>query len=346
MMAPHPHALLGDPVRVRALTRVIRAKIPARDVEDVVQSILADALAAPESPPDAPSFDRWLHGIARHKIADYYRRHRRNEVLDPDALERDPDASANTSAPSPESARDLLRWVDAELPRGSDAPRTLEWMLREASGDRLETIAEEHALPAPAVRQRVSRLRRYLRERWALQLAAALGLCVVITGVHAYRTYRVKPTVRPDLMRHEVTAAERARQIREAALDACRATRWQSCLDELERAKRIDPAGDAANDVEQARMGALRALQTPTTPGPTPSADDLPKPSPSVPPGELKPIKPPTKVLPTKAPRPNKPAQIETLEDNSSSQPINRKAAPTLKQTNRKNSDDINQKRL
>lgn len=309
MMASHPHNLLGDPVRVRALTRVVRAKIPGRDVEDVVQSILADALASSDPPTDIAAFERWLHGIARHKIADYYRRHRRHEVLDPDVLERDPDQGLNTSATSPESARDLLRWVDGELPRGDDAPRTLEWMLREASGDRLETIAEEHALPAPAVRQRVSRLRRYLRERWALQLAAALGLCVVITSVYAYRSYRAQPSIHPDLARREVTAAERARQIRQAAFDACKANRWQSCLDELERAKRLDPAGDAANDVQQARVGAANALQPPPTPAPPPSTSAQPEPSPDVPPLEQKSLEQPTKLPPVQPKAPKAPTK-------------------------------------
>ncbi len=262
MMTPNDlRTWLSDPSRIRALTQAIRAKVPASDVEDVVQSALADALTAAEPPTDEAAFDRWLFGIARHKIADYYRRNRRQEVVDSDAL-----ATSTHTEPTPESARDLLRWVDQELPKEPETTRTLEWMMREASGDRLETIAQEHELSAPAVRQRVSRLRRYLRERWALELAAALGLLVVVTGIFAYRQRHAQPTIGPEIVRVTPTPAEQARKLREAALTACRSGEWKPCLTDLDRAKDLDPAGDSSSEVQQARVGAARALNPPPNP--------------------------------------------------------------------------------
>jgi RNA polymerase sigma factor (sigma-70 family) len=255
---------LSDPTRIRALTQAIRAKIPASDVEDVVQSTLADALTAVEPPAEPGAFDRWLFGIARHKIADYYRRNRGHEVVDSDAV-----ATSTHTAPAPESARDLLRWVDQELPKEPETTRTLEWMMREASGDRLETIAQEHDVSAPAVRQRVSRLRRYLRERWALELAAALGLVVVVTGLFAYQKWTTRPQIGPEIVRVTPTPTEQARKLREAALTACRAGEWKPCITELDRAKALDPAGDSAAEVQEARIGAARALN----PAPAPSIE-------------------------------------------------------------------------
>ena len=79
----------------------------------------------------------------------------------------------------PQSALDLMRWAQKELPAGKENEQTLEWMLREGEGEKLETIAAEANVPAPRVRQRVSRLRRYYKARWAAQTAAvaALLLC-------------------------------------------------------------------------------------------------------------------------------------------------------------------------
>jgi len=253
---------LSDPSRLRALNQAIRAKIPASDVEDVVQSTLADALTAAEPPSESDAFNRWLFGIARHKIADYYRQHRRHEVVDSDAV-----ATSTDSAPAAESARDLLRWVDQKLPNEPETTRTLEWMMREASGDRLETIAKEHEISAPAVRQRVSRLRRFLREHWAMELAAALGLLVVVTGLFAYRQHQSQLPIGPEVVRVTPTPAEQARRLREGAMVACRAGEWKPCVDDLDRAKVIDPAGDSASEVQEARVGAARALN----PAPTPS---------------------------------------------------------------------------
>jgi hypothetical protein len=60
------------------------------------------------------------------------------------------------------------------------AKQTLEWILREHAGEELAQIAKEMRLPAPVVRQRVSRMRRALRARWlgpALVILLGVGFC-------------------------------------------------------------------------------------------------------------------------------------------------------------------------
>jgi RNA polymerase sigma factor (sigma-70 family) len=310
---------LSNPTLLRALAQAIRAKVPASDVEDVVQSTLADALAAAEPPNDPTAFERWLFGIARHKVADYYRRNRRHEVVDSDAV-----ATSTNAATAPESARDLLRWVDQELPKEPETTRTLEWMMREASGDRLETIAQEQDVSAPAVRQRVSRLRRFLRERWALELAAALGLLVVVTGIFAYRQNHARPPIGPEpVVRLAPLPAEQARKLRETALKACRAGEWKPCLTDLDRAKELDLAGDSASEVQEARIGAARALN----PAPAPSPSIAPTSTESMskratPPVLTKPPAPPKKATSVKGPQ-----QQEMLKEPSTPA----KQAPAVK---------------
>jgi hypothetical protein len=192
-------------------------------------------------------------------------------------------------------------------------------MMREASGDRLETIAQEQRLSAPLVRQRVSRLRRYLREQWALQIAAALGLLVVLTSVYAYRQSRsTLPPIRPDLAHVEVhpTPVERAQVLRHEALDACQKEQWQNCLDTLERAKQLDPKGDETSAVQEARAGASAALRP--APAPVPSSSSAPAPT-------SKPVPPPTPAKKMK-PQPKAPTfPMQQSRKNSNFEPFSSK---------------------
>ncbi len=168
-MPAEAHALT-DPRFRRALTQMVRRRVPESEAEDIVQSSLAEALASERAPAEMDSLRRFVWGIARHKVADFYRRARR-ERLDVPEMEGEG---------APHSEHDLLRWAARELPDGKDAEQTLQWMLREGEGEKLEAIAEAENVPAPRVRQRVSRLRKHLRERWAIEIAALAAIGVVV----------------------------------------------------------------------------------------------------------------------------------------------------------------------
>jgi RNA polymerase sigma factor (sigma-70 family) len=163
-------ARLADPALRSAVEAAVRRRVRGDDAEDVVQATLADVLSAAEVPEDAEEFRRFVFGVARNKVFDHFRRQRReSEGLD----DHDP---AGPEAPL--SARDILRWAEDELP-DSESKNTLEWMLREGDGEKLEHIARDAQVPAPRVRKRVSRLRKFLRDRWAAELMLA-GLVVLL----------------------------------------------------------------------------------------------------------------------------------------------------------------------
>jgi DNA-directed RNA polymerase specialized sigma24 family protein len=167
---------LADPTLAVSLSHFVRARVPPTAVEDIVQSTLAEALDADRPPEQDEDIVRWVHGICRHKVVDWFRRARR-EV--PHDLESGDDGAVAAAESAPQGAMDLLRWAQKELPEGEENARTLEWMLREGEGEKLETIAAEANLPAPRVRQRVSRLRRYYKARWAAQAAALAALLLI-----------------------------------------------------------------------------------------------------------------------------------------------------------------------
>jgi DNA-directed RNA polymerase specialized sigma24 family protein len=139
------------------------------DADDLVQTVLCDALAVQAVPVEPADLPRFITGIASRKVADERRRRARWKLAELPEL-------SVTIAPE---ATDLLARIDADLTE-PDQRRSLDWLLREHSGDSLLEIAREHALRPETLRQRICRLRRHLRavHVWPLALLLGLGLAV------------------------------------------------------------------------------------------------------------------------------------------------------------------------
>jgi DNA-directed RNA polymerase specialized sigma24 family protein len=276
---------LAEPGIRRALEEFVRRRVPGGEVDDVVQTVLCDALASPARPTDPTELRRWLLGIARHKVADHHRRSSREAATELPVL---------PVGPPPVEARELARWAEEQASATRDAQQTLAWMAREGEGEKLESIAAEEQVPAARVRQRVSRMRRWMRERWLAELAAVAALALLaILVVRLLRSTRDLPEVAPlpepppsappreapsprdrlDPL-DPLDPLDRARFLRAEALRACDEAAWRRCLDQLDEADRLDPAGRGAPDVAAARERALDALRSPeTTPAPGPVLD-------------------------------------------------------------------------
>jgi RNA polymerase sigma factor (sigma-70 family) len=268
------HAALSDPSLHRDLLRYARRRVSEHEADDVVQATLTDALAAERGPDDPEEVRRWVYRIARNKIVDHYRRGKREQLSEPENGE-----AAAESAPV--SARDLLRWAEKELPPNSDAEHTLEWMLREGDGEKLEHIADDAQLPAPRVRQRVSRMRKHYRARWAAQLAAAALFAALL--VAAWFILRKASPGEDDIAREDVPSElDRAREIRRRAFEDCDRARWDACLRGLDEAKQLDPAGDSAARVGAARTRAnasgKQSVPVPNVVPPDPAPEQVPPP--------------------------------------------------------------------
>jgi DNA-directed RNA polymerase specialized sigma24 family protein len=258
-------SVLGTPELRAGLVRFVRGRVPEAEVEDVVQATLADAFAAERAPESAEDIRRWVYGIAKNKIVDVHRRGGREA---PQEAPMDEHASAESA---PLSARDLLRWAENELPENEAAKSTLEWMLREGAGEKLEHIAAEEKLPPDRVRQRVSRLRRHFKSRWAVELAAVAALAVLALALWAIWRGRATPGPKDIALPEPVPSpVEQATELRRVALGRCDAKDWKPCLDGLDRAKAIDPVGDEASRVQNARAAAGRALEAPPAPSEAP----------------------------------------------------------------------------
>jgi DNA-directed RNA polymerase specialized sigma24 family protein len=185
-MTTQAHAALRRYVAQPTTRTSLRAYVRRRgffdDADDLVQTVLCDALAVQAVPAEPEDLPRWITGIARRKVADERRRRARwkHEEL--------PDFGASTH---PEHA-DLLKRIDADL-ADPEQRRALSYLLREHAGNSLLEIAREQALRPETLRQRICRLRRHLRAVHFLPLLLVLGL-----GVATLPHYR-PPAVRPSV---------------------------------------------------------------------------------------------------------------------------------------------------
>jgi DNA-directed RNA polymerase specialized sigma24 family protein len=248
---------LGDPALRRSLADFVRRRVPSSDVDDVVQTVLVEALASPNRPKDPAELRRWVLGIARHKVVDLHRRVTREP---PSEL---PDIEAG---PPPLEARALARWAEEQAGSAKDAQKTLDWMAREGEGEKLEAIAAEEKVPAARVRQRVSRMRRWMKERWTAELAAVAMLAVLALAawwILRKREPEAKPVpeLPPTITPEPPSPLERARVLRADAFAECERGAWQPCLDGLDRARALDPVGDTAPAVGAARAKAQDGLR-------------------------------------------------------------------------------------
>ncbi|AKV02713.1 hypothetical protein AKJ09_09376 [Labilithrix luteola] len=248
-------AAVGPELRA-ALVAMVRKRVPESDVEDIVQSALAEAFESPHAPKEPDALRRWIFGVAKNKVVDFHRRAGRETFELPDV----PDA------PAPHTEADLLRWAKRHLPEGDEARTTLDWMLREGDGEKLESIAASEKLPAPRVRQRVSRLRRHLKTHWAREVALLAALGVVITAIVIWVVRRpseepIAPNIHPE---PSAEPMKMAGELRRSALATCDSATddggWKACLEGLDRAKALDPAGDNTPAVQTARRSAEEHL--------------------------------------------------------------------------------------
>lgn len=272
---------IGSPEIRRMLNDFVKRRVPDADVDDVVQTVLVEALASDRVPTDKVELRKWLTGVARHKIADLHRK---------GARERPAEIPDIETAPPPVEEHELVRWAEEQAKQGGkEGGATLRWMAREGEGDKLEHIAAEEKLPAATVRQRVSRMRRFMKERWLAEIAAA-ALVVTLLG---FALWRFVLAPRPDIAKETPEESpppkkgppiapsplERAAELRRAATESCAKRDDVGCEQALDEAKRLDPAGEASPEVKRLRdeLAARKAPPQSSSAAPGPDGSALPE---------------------------------------------------------------------
>jgi hypothetical protein len=263
------HAARVADVRVKqALDRWIHGRVPAADAADMVQNVL-EALLVHGNPPDTVD---GLVGLGltmlRHDLLDH-RRHRKT-VRRVEAGPLEDDQHERVAAAVPVEA-----WDGIDVKRRAGVVRHLVGrgkitggdveLLERAEREGYPAIAAELGITDTALRVRAHRKRAVLREGWARYVAYGISGITVLLIV-AYVRNRPEPIghghIEPDtsVALPLPTPRERAAQLRALAHEACDHARWQECLDRLDEAQPLDPAGDADPGIKDLRDLARDAL--------------------------------------------------------------------------------------
>lgn len=137
----------------------IRARVAPADVEDVVQEVLLALHGARHTWRAGQPVTAWLHGIARYKVADHFRRLYRaaeHEIHDEYSYETFAAPITNT----PEEKHDLASMLEALTPR----QRALLTLTKVEGRTVLET-ADTLGMTPSAVKVAVHRLLKMLKSR-------------------------------------------------------------------------------------------------------------------------------------------------------------------------------------
>jgi DNA-directed RNA polymerase specialized sigma24 family protein len=141
---------IANPATRTSLHAYVRRRGLGDSADDLVQTVLCDALAVEAVPERNSELPRWLTGIARNKVVDEHRRRSRWKRAD---------VTEDLEAPRSTEARELLRRIAREVVEPEER-RALGWLVREHEGDSLYLIALDQALEPSTLRQRICRLRK------------------------------------------------------------------------------------------------------------------------------------------------------------------------------------------
>ena len=138
---------------------ILLARVPYRDVDDLVQEVFLAALKRLNSLRDAAAFGGWLAMITRNRAVDYYRRARETEELTDDM----PVASHRDTEAEHEAARML------EVVRSLPEAYRETLVMRLVEGMSGPEIAARTGMTPASVRVNLHRGMKMLREKLGLE---------------------------------------------------------------------------------------------------------------------------------------------------------------------------------
>jgi DNA-directed RNA polymerase specialized sigma24 family protein len=236
-----------------------RYGVEPQDMSDAiaeVQTLALEAARRGKMPADAGEWKALCTTIAARWAIE---RLRDQEVRDryEDGLCEEPDAymkpTLEWEGRDPVDTKRYLAVLKGLFDSGQMPEGGAEILWGEAEEVGQDETAEELGICQATLRSRLFRMRQIFRER-----LAELGMLTILVLVGAMLGTQVGGVAqwggaKPDVPVHVVTPQERAAGLRHEGMEACEERRWEECLERLDRAARIDPVGDQALEVQEAR---------------------------------------------------------------------------------------------
>ena len=261
---PPPHAayLVAPEVR-EAIGMVLRRRgVAAVDSEDLTQDVIERALRIARPPESQDECVLLVRKIARDLAIDKFKSARARAKYNAGSYENPDEAPAR--APSAGEERDpidaarQLDVVQHQIAIGNITARQATILASSALDTPHAEIAAELRLAPQTVRNELGAARRTARQSWAAFVATGLLATIALIFWIARESEPPKVATPPPPDRLELGQEERR-----VALHECDEKRWQRCLDGLDRAARLDPAGDADPGIQKARAEARSHLMDP-----------------------------------------------------------------------------------
>jgi DNA-directed RNA polymerase specialized sigma24 family protein len=239
------------------------------DIDDLTQEVLVKALALRESPATLSECVALARKMARDLAIDRMRQRRiRGRFLaGPCENPDDVAATANAASDIPD-AIDIQRQLDfarRQAEAGAITARQVAILEDEANEVPQAEIAQRLNVSHQTVRNDLSLARRVMRASWASYASAVLlavfgAIVAFVFGRHDPHVAAPAPDTHddPPVAPPEETPEHRADVLRLQAVRACDVQQWAECLDALNQASALDPAGDANPDVQKATELARR----------------------------------------------------------------------------------------
>ena len=271
--APSPSPASANLARVEvrsAIAAALRRKyVKTDDIEDLTHDVILKALALPELPASLPECTALVRKIAGDLAVDRMRQRRSRGRYNVGPCEDPDDRSASefTASAGADDAIDVRRqlaFTQRQIEAGRISARQAAILEADADDVPQSHVARRLNVAYKTVRNDLTRARRKLRKSWASYVTLIL---FTITGFVGWalrdralpelgNDHIAAPHPEDSLAPPEATPEELADGLRRKALRASAAQQWDDCLDDLDRAAMLDPAGDAKPWVQKARHEA------------------------------------------------------------------------------------------
>jgi DNA-directed RNA polymerase specialized sigma24 family protein len=264
-----PHAAwLVLPEITDAIEKALRKRgLWGPDLEDHRQSVLERAYVAAEPPGTREECVYLVRKIAREMAIDILRKRRRRSKVDVgpcgDPDERPPLDGGRDGADAIDARRQLAL-IQRDIESGSITARQAAILTSAVDDVSQLEIAAQMKLAHSTVRNDLAAARRTARRSWAAFAAVTLAVLGLVLWYESRPENVAAPHPGPDesVTPPAPTPQGVAQETRQRALHECALQQWEACLRDLDAARGLDPAGDKAARVVEARDRASRQIES------------------------------------------------------------------------------------